>query len=71
MARDLAGPAADRLQAVRLDAVATRHARWGAITEHQTAAAAGDLPEFAGRGDLLAEVAGLALGTTEPRGPEY
>ena len=72
MARDLAGPAADRLQAVRLDAVATRHARWGAITEHQTAAAAGELREIAdGRCDLLAEVAGLALGTTEHKGPQY
>ena len=72
MTRDRAGPAADRMLAVRLDAVATRHARWGAITEDQIAAAADELREIAGgRCDLLAEVAGLALGTTERKGPEY
>jgi len=70
MARDRAGPAADRMLAVRLDAVATRHARWGASTEDQSAAAAGELREIAGgRCDLLAEVAGLALGMTERNGP--
>ena len=58
--------------AVRLDAVATRHARWGASTEDQTAATAGEFREIAGgRCDLLAEVAGLALGTTERKGPQY
>ncbi|HJY59082.1 MAG TPA: hypothetical protein VJ418_22120 [Streptosporangiaceae bacterium] len=72
MARDRAGPAADRMLAVRLDAIATRHARWGAITEDQSAAAVDELREIAdGRSDLLAEVAGLALGTTERKGPEY
>ena len=58
--------------AIRLDAIATRHARWGAITEDQAAAAVAELREVAGdRADLLAEVAGLALGTGEIRGQEY
>jgi hypothetical protein len=52
--------------------IARRHARWGALEEDEAAVAVAELREVAdGRGDLLAEVAGLALGTTEGRGPEY
>ena len=52
----------------RLDAIATRHARWGAMTEAEKAAGAAELRETAlSRADLLAEVAGLALGTRRAR----
>jgi len=71
MARDRPRPDSDRMLSVRLDATATRRARWGAMTEEQAAAAVDELPEIAGgRADLLSEVAGLALGTTERKGPE-
>jgi hypothetical protein len=69
---DRPGPAADRLTVARLTGIARRHARWGALTEDRAAAAVAELREVAeGRADLLAEVAGLALGTSEARGPEY
>jgi hypothetical protein len=56
----------------RLSGIARRHARWGRLTEDQAAAAVAELAEVAdGRADLLAEVAGLALGPAEGRGPEY
>ena len=62
MSRDRPGPDADRLLIARLDGIATRHARWGALTEDEAAAVA-ELREVAGgRGDLLAEVAGLLIG---------
>ena len=49
-----------------------RHARWGDLTEAETAAGAAELREVADdRGDLLAQVAGLALGTAEGNGAEY
>jgi hypothetical protein len=72
MPRDRPGPDADRLLATRLDAIAARHARWGAMTEDEAAAGAAELREVAGgRADLLAETAGLALGTAESKGNEY
>jgi hypothetical protein len=72
MAHDRPGPAVDRLLVARLDGIAQRHARWGALTEDEKAAGVAELREAAdGRADLLAEVAGLALGTAESRGPEY
>jgi len=44
----------------------------GNLTGDQAAAAVAELREVAdGRPDLLAEIAGLALGTTERKGPEY
>ena len=47
-------------------------ARWGGLTEAEKASGAAELREAAGdRGDLLAEVAGLALGSPGSRGPEY
>lgn len=56
----------------RLDGIARRHARWGALTEDENAAGVAELREVAGdRSDLLAETAGLVLGTSEIRGKEY
>jgi hypothetical protein len=55
-----------------LDGIARRHARWGTLDEDQKAAGAAELREIErNRPDLLAEVAGLALGTAEGKGPEY
>ena len=56
----------------RISGIAKRRARWGALTEDEKAAGAAELREVAGgRGDLLAEVAGIGLGTSEAKGPEY
>lgn len=56
----------------RLDAIAVRHARWGDLSEDQKAAGAAELREIASdRPGLLAETAGLALGTAEGKGPEF
>ena len=42
------------------------------MTEADRAAGVAELQEIAGdRGDLLAEVAGISLGTAESKGPEY
>ena len=66
------GPAADRLLVARLSGIAQRHARWGAMDEAQKAEGAAALREVAGdRPDLLAQVAGIMLGTAEGKGPEY
>ncbi len=59
---------ADRILVARLSGAAGRLSRWGALAD----AGAAELREMAGdRGDLLAEVAGLAVGTAESKGPEY
>jgi hypothetical protein len=72
MTRSRPGPDPDRLLVARLDGIAQRHARWGAATEDELAAGTAELRAIAGaRADLLAEVAGLALGTAESRGQEY
>ena len=43
-----------------------------AVTAAEKASGAAELKDVAdGRGDLLAEVAGLALGSAERSGPEY
>jgi hypothetical protein len=56
----------------RLSGIAQRHARRGGLTEDETAAAVAELREIAAdRADLLAEVAGIALGTAESRGEGY
>ena len=56
----------------QLTGTAQRHARWGALDEDEKAADAAELREVAGdRPDLLADVAGLALGSAERRGSEY
>jgi hypothetical protein len=72
MTQDRPGPDRDRILVARLDGIARRHARWGGLTEAEKAAGAAELREVAdGRTDLLAEVAGLALGTAEGKGQEY
>jgi hypothetical protein len=72
MARGRSRTDADRLIVARLTGIAGRHARRGALDVDQAAAAVAELREVAGgRADLLAEVAGIALGTSEVRGPEY
>ncbi len=72
MANDRPQPDRDRLLAARLTGIAQRNARWGALTDDEKTARAAELREVAdGRADLLAETAGLALGTTEGKGEEY
>ena len=72
MARDRLGPDRDRLLGGRLTSIAQRHARWGDLTEDDKAAGVTELRALAGdRADLLAEAAGLALGTAEGKGDEY
>jgi hypothetical protein len=65
-------PQADRILVARLSGAAGRLSRWGALDDAQAVAAAAELRELAGgRGDLLAEVAGIRLGTSEHKGAEY
>lgn len=72
MVHDRPGPDRDRLLVARLSGIAQRHARWGAADEAQKAAGTAELRDLAGdRPDLLAEVAGIALGASEGKGPEY
>ena len=55
-----------------MSGIALRHARWGGLTAAEKASGTAELREVAGdRGDLLAEVAGLALGSANSRGPVY
>jgi hypothetical protein len=66
MPQDRPGPDRDGLLRARLDGTALRHAQWREPTAQETAAAAQELREIAGgRGDLLAEVAGLLMGFYE------
>jgi hypothetical protein len=68
--RNRPGPDADRLLVARLSGIARRDARWGAMNKAQGAAGVEELREVAGgRRDLLAEVAGIMLGTAEGKGP--
>lgn len=56
----------------QISGTAIRHARWGGLSEARTAAGATELRQVVGgRGDLLAEVAGLTLGTAEGQGAEH
>jgi hypothetical protein len=72
MSRDRPGPDSDRLIVARLAGVAQRHARWGTADEAQMTAGAAELRDIAdGRADLLAEVGGVAIGTSEGKGEEY
>jgi hypothetical protein len=72
MTRSRPGPDSDRIIVARLSGIAQRRARWGAATEDEMTAGAAELRELAGdRPDLLAETAGLALGTSERKGAEY
>jgi hypothetical protein len=70
--QDRPGPDRDRLLIAQLAGAANRHARWGDLTGTEKAAGAAELREIAGgRADLLAEVAGLALGTSEGQRTEF
>lgn len=58
---------ADRILVARLSGTAQRHARWrGLSAEEEGTAAVAELRELAaGRGDLLAELAGVLEGARE------
>ena len=57
------GPQSDRLIVAQLSGIVSRYARWEPPDEATTAAAVAELREISnGRADLLAEVAGVALG---------
>jgi len=72
MTQDRYRPDDGRLLSAHLSGIALRHARWGDLTEAEKASGAAELKEVAGdHGDLLAQVAGLALGSAKSRGPEY
>ena len=72
MGRDRHGPGRDRLLIAQLAGSAQRHAQWGGLTCAEKAAGAAELREIAGdRPDLLAETAGLALGTSEGKRAEF
>jgi len=59
-------PDRDRLIVVGLRGAARRHARWGHLSESETAEAMAELQELAGdRADLLAQVARLLTGFHE------
>jgi hypothetical protein len=56
----------------RISGIAQRRAQWGDLDETQKAAGAAELRDIAGdRPDLLAEVAGVALGASGAKGEEY
>jgi hypothetical protein len=75
MAQDRFAPDSARLVAARLSGALQRHANWHQLTESETAAAVAELQRIIGGRDdgpaLLAEEAGLALGTAENKGEEY
>ena len=59
-------PEADRILVAQLTGEARHHARWRPLTGEEEAAALAELRTLAGgRGDLLAEVAGIFEGTSE------
>ena len=58
--------AADRLLAAELCGTALHHAKWPHLTEEEHAAAVEELRALAsGRADLLAEQAGLLIGSSD------
>jgi hypothetical protein len=66
MARDHRRADPDRLIVAALTGTAQHRAGWAELTEEETAEAVAELRELAaGRGDLLAEVAGILLGFSE------
>ena len=75
MAQDRHFPDSARLIVASLSGAAERHVNWHEPTEPETAAAVAEFAEIIGGRDdgpaLLAEVAGLALGTAEGKGQEY
>jgi hypothetical protein len=61
-------PEADRILIARLTGTARRLAGWNGLAGDEEAAAVAELRELAGgRGDLLAEVAGVEAGVSEGR----
>jgi len=75
MARDRYVPDSARLIVASLSGAAERHVNWHEPTQPEAAAAVAEFAEIIGGRDdgpaLLAEVAGLALGTAEGKGQEY
>ena len=68
MVQDHSRTDSSRLLSARLSGIALRHARFGGLTAAEKASGAAELKEVAGdRGDLLAEVAGLMLGSARAR----
>ncbi len=66
MADHRPGPDRDRILVAQLTGTAGHHAKWRELTGDEEAAAVSELRELAdGRGDLLAEVAGILEGTSE------
>jgi hypothetical protein len=64
--QDRPGSDPDRILVAQLTGTAGRHARWRELTGAEEAAAVAELRELAaGRGDLLAEVAGVLQGAAE------
>jgi hypothetical protein len=68
-------PDSARLIVASLSGAAARHVNWHQPTQPEAAAAVAEFAEIIGDRDdgpaLLAEVAGLALGTAEGKGQEY
>ena len=75
MTQDRYVPDSAQLIVASLSGAAQRHVNWHEPSEPETAAAVAEFAEIIGdRNDgpaLLAEVAGLALGTAEGKGQEY
>ncbi len=66
MADRRSGPDRDRILVAQLTGTAGHHAKWRELTGEEEAAAVDELRELAdGRGDLLAEVAGILEGVSE------
>jgi hypothetical protein len=66
MGQDRRGPDRDRVLVAQLTGEARHHAKWRPLTDDEEAVAVAALRELAaGRGDLLAEVAGILEGASE------
>jgi hypothetical protein len=66
MNQDRPGPDPDRLLVAEITGEARHHAKWRSLTGEEEGAAVAGLRALAdGRGDLLAEVAGIFEGTSE------
>lgn len=64
--QDRLGPDPDRILIAQITGTARHHARWRELTGDEEAAAVAKLRELAAdRADLLAEVAGIFVGTSE------
>jgi hypothetical protein len=66
VSQDHPGPGADRILVAQLTGEARHHARWRPLNEAEETTAVAELRALAGgRGDLLAEVAGIFEGASE------